>query len=152
MSTFYNNYVEMCAKCGKSLSAVAESIGLSRTAPNGWKKGKMPNDTTLAKLSNYFGITVDELKNGIKKEPSTISEELDKNDAVWETYDGLLESTKDLPLHEANLIIEMLGDGGQGMNFNELYAFTSVLSKLSPEQRLRLFQLADKLQQDKSVP
>lgn len=108
MSTFYNNYVEMCAKCGKSLSAVAESIGLSRTAPNGWKKGKMPNDTTLAKLSNYFGITVDELKNGIKKEPSTNGEELDKNDAVWEARNKIMQALPTLNAQQLGKVVNFI--------------------------------------------
>ena len=47
MSAFYKNYVELCAKKKKSLSAVAEEIGLSRTSPNGWKKGKQPSDVNI---------------------------------------------------------------------------------------------------------
>ena len=47
MSSFYNNYVELCAKKKKSLSAVAEEIGLSRTSPNGWKKGKQPSHVNI---------------------------------------------------------------------------------------------------------
>lgn len=58
LTTFYSNYVALCAKEKKSLSAVAESIGLSRTAPNGWKKGKQPSEVTLEKLSQYFGVPV----------------------------------------------------------------------------------------------
>lgn len=64
MSDFYSRYVNLCAQKRKSLSGVAEDIGLSRTAPNGWKKGKLPNDTTLSKLSVYFGVSVEYLKNG----------------------------------------------------------------------------------------
>lgn len=62
MSTFYKNYVELCAKKKKSLSAVAEEIGLSRTSPNGWKKGKQPSDVNLQKLADYFGVSVAYLK------------------------------------------------------------------------------------------
>ncbi len=62
MSNFYNTYVALCAKNNKSLSSVAEAIGLSRTSPNGWKKGKHPNDLTLQKLANYFGVSVAYLK------------------------------------------------------------------------------------------
>lgn len=78
MSTFYNIYVKLCAEKGKSLSAVAEGIGLSRTSPNGWKKGKLPNDTTLAKLSDYFGVTVEYLRGEETKNapmPNDIGEE-----------------------------------------------------------------------------
>lgn len=72
LTTFYSNYVALCAKEKKSLSAVAESIGLSRTAPNGWKKGKQPSEVTLEKLSQYFGVPVSELTGEDKKEKAAI--------------------------------------------------------------------------------
>lgn len=62
MSAFYKNYVELCAKKKKSLSAVAEEIGLSRTSPNGWKKGKQPSDVNIQKLAEYFGVSVEYLR------------------------------------------------------------------------------------------
>ena len=74
MTTFYNNYVTLCAKNKKSLSAVAEEVGLSRTSPNGWKKGKHPSDVTLRKLADYFGVPVEALTAETKKEPAPVSE------------------------------------------------------------------------------
>lgn len=74
MTTFYNNYVILCARKRKSLSAVAEEIGLSRTSPNGWKKGKKPSDVTLEKLSQYFGVPVSELTGELEKEKAPASE------------------------------------------------------------------------------
>lgn len=62
LSSFYNKFVVLCAQSNKSLSSVTEAIGLSRTSPNGWKKGKQPNDLTLQKLANYFGVSVAYLK------------------------------------------------------------------------------------------
>ena len=61
LSYFYDNYVSLCAKVKKSPSFVAEAIGLSRTSPNGWKKGKQPTDVNLQKIADYFDITVEEL-------------------------------------------------------------------------------------------
>lgn len=61
MTTFYKNFVQLCAAKKVSPSAAAEAIGLSRTSPNGWKKGKQPSDVTLQKLSDYFGCTIAEL-------------------------------------------------------------------------------------------
>lgn len=75
LTTFYSNYVALCAKEKKSLSAVAESIGLSRTAPNGWKKGKQPSEVTLEKLSQYFGVPVSELTGEDQKEKSDLHQE-----------------------------------------------------------------------------
>lgn len=58
MDNFYNKYVALCAKVNKAPSAVAEEIGLSRTAPHGWKRGRVPKDTTIVKLANYLGVPV----------------------------------------------------------------------------------------------
>ena len=69
MTTFYKNYVVLCARRGVSLSAAAEAVGLSRTSPNGWKKGKNPNDSTLAKLADYFGVSVAALLGKEKEKP-----------------------------------------------------------------------------------
>lgn len=66
---FYDNYIKLCAKMGKSPSGVAKEIGLSNAAANGWKKGKLPNETTLYKLSNYFGVPVTELTGENQEKP-----------------------------------------------------------------------------------
>lgn len=77
MTTFYKNYVRLCAQKGVSPSAAAEAVGLSRTSPNGWKKGKNPNDLTLAKLADYFGVLdVDLLAEEKEKSPAPESAEL----------------------------------------------------------------------------
>lgn len=77
-TNFYMRYCELCAKKGMSASGVASAIGLSNAAANGWKKGKLPNDTTLARLSEYFGVPVEYLKGEETKNapmPNDIGEE-----------------------------------------------------------------------------
>lgn len=81
MSTFtifYKNYVRLCAAKGVSLSRAATDIGLSRTAPNGWKNGKIPSDTTLTKIADYFKVTADSLMEPREqqKEPAANNDEL----------------------------------------------------------------------------
>lgn len=151
---FYNNFLNLCKKSDIKPYTALHDIGIeSNSILSRWRQGSTPRPATVKQIANYFGVTPEELLFGTKKEPSVpTDEELDKNDALWETYDGLSETTKDLPLNEANLIFKILDDGEQGMNFNELYAFASVLSKLPPVERLRLFQLADKIRQSKSEP
>ena len=62
----------------KSPSAVATEIGLSRTSPNGWKKGKMPSDVNLNKLAQYFNVPVSYFSEDQKKEKSPATNEGDK--------------------------------------------------------------------------
>ena len=59
--SFYENYLRLCAASGESASGAAAAIGLSNAAATGWKKGKRPSDSTLAKLAEHFGCPVREL-------------------------------------------------------------------------------------------
>lgn len=78
---FYNNFLFLCNKIGKSPSSVAEELGFSRASVNGWKSGKIPRDSSKLKIAHYFDISVNELMNetDIKKAPSedeAVSDEL----------------------------------------------------------------------------
>ena len=61
---FYENFEQLCAKRGITMSRAAEDIGRSRSAVNRWKSGAVPGGTTLRKLADYFGVTVDFLLYG----------------------------------------------------------------------------------------
>ena len=58
---FYRNFLRFCSHKGVYPSAVAEAIGLKRSAVNRWKNGSIPSDVTLQKLADYFEITPDSL-------------------------------------------------------------------------------------------
>lgn len=71
---FYENYVQLCNEVGKSPSAVAIELKLGKPSVSRWKTGTKPRDTTVLKVANYFGVTVEELMSdtpsaGIKKDP-----------------------------------------------------------------------------------
>lgn len=79
MTVFYENFLALCAKTRKTPSGVARAIGLSNAAASGWKKGKIPNDTTLLKIADYFGVTVEELTAEKENKPALPQEnELDE--------------------------------------------------------------------------
>lgn len=68
MSTFYDNYIKLCAVHDKSPTAASKEIGLSNAAASGWKNGKKPSAVTKQKLADYFGVTVEELTGEEQKE------------------------------------------------------------------------------------
>lgn len=75
MSTFYDNYIKLCAVHDKSPTAVSKEIGLSNAAASGWKNGKKPSAVTKQKLADYFGVTVEELTGEEQKEkPNAVGE------------------------------------------------------------------------------
>ena len=65
--TFYEKYVALCNKNGKSPSGAALEMGLSKPSVNRWKKGGGITDATILKVANYFNVPVDELT----EEPTT---------------------------------------------------------------------------------
>lgn len=69
---FYENYLKMCEKAGKTPSAAALEMGLSKPTVNRWKKGGGATDATALKVASYFGVTVEELtgESGQKEKPA----------------------------------------------------------------------------------
>lgn len=91
MSTFYDNYVRLCALNNLSESGAAKKIGLSNAAASGWKKGKMPSATTQIKLADLFGVSVEELTQDTKKERPADGE------ALSDMQSEAIEFVKSLP-------------------------------------------------------
>jgi transcriptional regulator with XRE-family HTH domain len=70
---FYENYLHLCEKAGKTPSGAALEMGLSKPTVNRWKKGGGLTDATALKVAAYFGVTVAELKGEEQKEkPNTL--------------------------------------------------------------------------------
>ena len=74
---FYDNFVKACNSRNKAPSAVAIDIGISKATVTGWKNGSTPNDATLRKLADYFGISPEDLTGSTgpaqKKAPAGVS-------------------------------------------------------------------------------
>lgn len=58
---FYENFLKLCADRNIAPSAVLISLGMSKGSVTHWKNGKTPHDSTVAKIAEYFGVTVDDL-------------------------------------------------------------------------------------------
>ena len=58
---FYENFIRLCRKAGKAPSVVAQEIGLNNSSVTYWKRGSIPKSETLRRLSEYFGVSVDDL-------------------------------------------------------------------------------------------
>lgn len=65
---------DLCVKNGVSVRQVALAIGVAPSTLGDIKRGARPRDTTLKKLADYFGVSVEYLITGTKKE-DTPSEE-----------------------------------------------------------------------------
>lgn len=87
---FYENYLKLCEKAGKTPSAAALEMGLSKPTVNRWKNGGGATDATALKVASYFGVTVEELTGEEQKEkPAPGGSELDAR------FDALLSQMTD---------------------------------------------------------
>ena len=79
---FKKNFEKICADRNIAPTRVCSDIGLSNATYSCWTDESVPRKTTLIKLADYFGITVEELLADdlatveTKKEPIGIAEEL----------------------------------------------------------------------------
>ena len=59
---FYDKYRQLCDSVGKSPSAVAVEIGISKGTVSTWKNlGRTPQTAQLRKIADYFGVSLDYL-------------------------------------------------------------------------------------------
>jgi transcriptional regulator with XRE-family HTH domain len=71
---FYKNYLALCNRAGKSPSAVALEMGLSKTTVTRWKNGGGVTDATAERIARYFNVRVEDVVGSEDKK--TFSENL----------------------------------------------------------------------------
>ena len=59
---FWKKFVFLCENKNKSPSAICSELGFSTTMATKWKNGSIPRDTTLLKIADYFGVSVEYFK------------------------------------------------------------------------------------------
>lgn len=66
---FYDKFVNLCASIGEKPTPVAQKLGISKGTVASWKRrGNDPTDAYLAKIANYFGVSVDDLRGDSENE------------------------------------------------------------------------------------
>ena len=60
---FWKIFYQLCQDYGKSPNAIAKELGISSGSITSWKNGRVPHNTTLLKIAEYFGVSVKELRN-----------------------------------------------------------------------------------------
>lgn len=69
---FYEKLIELCKQKGVSRSKMADDIGISRSAPQGWaEKGAIPRFDTIKKIADYFGVPVSYFSDTNKEKTPT---------------------------------------------------------------------------------
>lgn len=58
---FKTNFIRFCNLKGESPSFVCRQIGVAPATFSGWTDSTVPRESTLIKIADYLGVTVDEL-------------------------------------------------------------------------------------------
>ena len=108
---FWDNYYNLCLNNGISPNAAAKEMKISSGAVTEWKKGRVPQMSTIKKIADYFDVTVDYLL-GKTSEP-TPRPELKGNAIILDP-----SKTRMIPVYESvsagvgvvaqNLILEYM--------------------------------------------
>ena len=87
---FWNKYVVLCEKRGKSPSGLAKELGITASTVTSWKKGSSPSADTVYKISQRLDCTADYLISEYEKDI------LSSNKKHLLRYNGLSEGQKKL--------------------------------------------------------
>lgn len=71
---FKKNFIKLCADRNVNPTVVCKAIGISKSNFSNWTDETVPRSTTLQKIADYFGVTVDHLL-GKKDLPSPTKDE-----------------------------------------------------------------------------
>ena len=71
----YSNFEKILKQRKLSSYKVAKEAGVTQTSLSNWKRGKsVPSTTTLQKIADYLGVTVDYLMNGEEIDKKVLNE------------------------------------------------------------------------------
>lgn len=66
----WENIERLCYEQGESVNQLIQAIGLTPKSATGWKNGSIPRNSTLKKIADHFGVTVDWLLSDEAVTPS----------------------------------------------------------------------------------
>lgn len=92
---FFETFLALSQQKGLSVSVAAEEAGLGRSAVTNWRRGHLPGEKALSKLTAYFGVTREYLLNGLPDEPETGSKIEFYDNMQKAPFPGLNEGAKE---------------------------------------------------------
>ena len=106
---FWINYSLLCAQIDKKPSVVAKELGISSGTVSGWKKGVIPNRSTLQKIADYFGLTIWDLLG--EKNPDAQTDAGNKKESSSDEMESFVQSNfKKLSFQDRIYVINVIQD------------------------------------------
>ena len=70
---FWEKFLELCASNNTKPTTVASALNISKGSVTNWKKGVSPQETTIFRIADYFGVPADYFKE--EQQTPTIASE-----------------------------------------------------------------------------
>ena len=58
---FWQTFRRLCVEADQTTEKAARAIGIRSKTLNGWRHGTMPQERTLRKIADYFGLSMDDI-------------------------------------------------------------------------------------------
>lgn len=101
---FKQIFTKLCADRNLDPTVVCKNIGISKSNYSNWNDSSVPRATTLQKLADYFGVSVDYLlgKEEQQKENAPTEDNLSEGERM------LLELFRQIPEEKQQMALQML--------------------------------------------
>ena len=97
---FKEKFIRLCANKGVAPSFVAKKVGISSAAFSQWTDETVPRKTTLLKIADYFGVSVDYLL-GKEEKNAPGKDNLTEGEKEW------LDFFRQIPEEQKPLTLEV---------------------------------------------
>lgn len=98
---FKENFIKACVEKNVSPTSICVSVGLSSATFSQWTENSVPRKTTLIKLADALGVTVDYLL-GNEKEKPTLAGELSEAEKM------ILDLFRQIPEEQQDLVLQLI--------------------------------------------
>lgn len=146
---FYDNFISLCNKIGKTPSAVAIEIGLAKPTVNRWKNGSTPTDATLRKVADYFGVSKNQLLGEVNLSDFNVLM-LEREGIISSEQSALLLGKPDRNPFMANALTENDAPASDPLQDNDvLFALFGGSDNITPEMIEDVKRFARYVKQEK---
>lgn len=88
---FKQNFIKICTERGVAPTSVLKQIGLSNATFSCWNDDSIPRQTTLVKIADYFGITVEDLLRDPSEPQTAPAQATPETDPLLDEFAQLLD-------------------------------------------------------------
>lgn len=86
---FWKNFEKLCVFKGISANGVCKDLGFSNATATHWKQGAKPNNSTLKRIADYFGVTPESLVVENEQKSPFETDESQINDEIVKIFSNL---------------------------------------------------------------